>query len=174
VIPPVRLDLASPRFKADPYLIGSGALALLRHPEQRDRLRRAPDLLKPGIEELARFTSPVEVATERYAREDVEVAGVAIPAGDMVLGVIGSANRDGTQFADPDVLDLAREPNRHLAFGLGAHYCLGAPLARLEAQVALATLLERAPDLRLSVAPHAVRWRRHAFLRGPRELPLAF
>lgn len=155
-------------------LIGSGVLALLGHPEQRDRLRRAPELLKPAVEELARFTSPVEVATERYAREGVEIAGVSIPAGDMVLGLIGSANRDAAQFPDPDALDLAREPNRHLAFGLGAHYCLGAPLARMEAQIAIAALLERAPELRLAVDPQAVRWRRHAFLRGPQRLPLAF
>jgi cytochrome P450 PksS len=91
----------------------------------------------------------------------------------MVLGVIGSANRDPAHFADPDTLDLARDPNRHLAFGMGAHYCLGAPLARLETQIALAVLLERAPDLRLAVPAEALRWRKHAFLRGLRELPLA-
>ncbi|HEX8209237.1 MAG TPA: cytochrome P450 [Longimicrobium sp.] len=152
-------------------LIAGGVLALLQHPEQRDRLRADPALLRPAVEELARFVSPVELATERYAREDVEIAGVAIRRGEMVLGVIGSANRDEAHFAAPDTLDLARDPNRHLAFGLGAHYCLGAPLARLEASVAIPMLLDRAPGLRLRDAE--VRWRRHAFLRGPREVRLA-
>jgi cytochrome P450 len=155
-------------------LIGTGVLTLLRHPEERERLRREPGLMKSGVEELVRFTSPVEVATERYAREDLAIAGVPIRRGEMVLGLIGSANRDPSQFADPDRLDLAREPNRHLGFGLGAHYCLGAPLARLEAQVALSSLLERAPKLRLAVPPEALRWRKHVFLRGLRELPVAF
>lgn len=152
-------------------LIAGGVLALLQHPDQLDRLRADPALLRPAIEELARFVSPVELATERYAREDVEIAGVAIRRGEMVLGVIGSANRDEAHFASPDTLDLAREPNRHLAFGLGAHYCLGAPLARLEASIAIPMLLDRAPALRLRDAD--VRWRRHAFLRGPREVRLA-
>ena len=153
-------------------LIGSAALALARHPEQAAALRADPALVRPAVEELARFTSPVELATERYAREDLEIEGVAIRRGEMVLGVIGSANRDPAVFAAPDALDLAREPNRHQAFGIGVHYCLGAPLARLETQVALAALVERAPDLRLGVPAERLRWRRHVFLRGLRELPL--
>ena len=155
-------------------LIGSAALELVRHPEQAAALRADPSLVKPAVEELARFTSPVELATERYAREELELHGVRVRRGEMVLGIIASANRDATHFAEPDRLELAREPNRHLAFGIGAHYCLGAPLARLETQIALAALLERAPRLRLAVAPDALRWRRHAFLRGLRELPVAF
>lgn len=151
-------------------LIAGGVLALLQNPEQLERLRADPALLRPAVEELARFVSPVELATERYAREDVEIAGVAIRRGEMVLGVIGSANRDEAHFAAPDTLDLGRDPNRHLAFGLGAHYCLGAPLARLEVGIAIPMLLERAPGLRLRDAE--VRWRRHAFLRGPREVRL--
>jgi len=153
-------------------LISGGVLALLRHPEQRERLRSDPALIKPAIEELARFTSPVDFATERYAREDVEIAGTPIRRGEMVLGMIGSANRDAAHFAAPDALDLTRDPNRHLAFGIGAHYCLGAPLARLEAQIAIAALLERAPGLRLAVPPEQVRWRKHVFLRGPKKLPV--
>jgi cytochrome P450 len=153
-------------------LIASGVLALLRHPAQAERLRAEPLLIKPAVEELARFTSPVELATERYAREDLELGGVPIRRGEMVLGVIASANRDAAHFAAPEALDLARDPNRHLAFGVGAHYCVGAPLARLEAQIAIATLLARAPNLRLAVDPDAIRWRRHAFLRGPAEVPL--
>lgn len=155
-------------------LVGTSVLTLVQNPEQRDRLRADPSLIRPAVEELARFTSPVEVATERYAREELEIAGVPIRRGEMVLGLLGSANRDAAHFADPDVLDLAREPNRHLGFGLGAHYCLGAPLARLETQIALSSLLERAPDLRLAVDPGALSWRKHVFLRGLRELPVTF
>ena len=153
-------------------LIGSAALELMRHPEQAAALRNDPSMIKSAVEELARFTSPVEMATERYARDDLEMHGVRIRRGEMVLGVISSANRDPSHFADADALDLAREPNRHLAFGIGAHYCLGAPLARLETRIAIAALLERAPNLRLAVPPGALRWRRHAFLRGLRELPV--
>ncbi len=155
-------------------LIASGTLVLLQHPEQSERLRENPALIKTAVEELLRFVSPVECATQRYAREDVMIAGVLIPRGELVLGVIGSANRDETHFTAPDTLDLAREPNRHLSFGLGAHYCLGAPLARLEAQIAIMTLLHRWPNLRLAVPSQALRWRRNAFLRGLQALPLAF
>jgi cytochrome P450 len=153
-------------------LIGNGTLALLGRPEQLARLRAEPGLIRPAVEELLRFASPVETATERYAREDVAVAGAIIPRGGLVLAVIASANRDGRVFADPDKLDLAREPNRHLSFGLGAHYCLGAALARLEGQVAIGTLLRRAPGLRLAVAPGALRWRPGLVLRGLRALPV--
>ncbi|CAA9564162.1 MAG: Putative cytochrome P450 hydroxylase [uncultured Thermomicrobiales bacterium] len=154
-------------------LIAGGALALLEHPEQLDRLRREPDLIERAVEELLRHTSPVEMATERYARDDVEFAGATIPRGALVLGVLASANRDERRFESPDGLDLGREPNRHLALGRGPHFCLGAPLARLEAQIAIGTLVRRAPDLRLAVPPGALRWRRGLFLRGLEDLPLA-
>ena len=126
------------------------------------------------MEELLRYTSPVEMATERYAREDVTMAGVTIPRGEMVFAVIASANRDERQFADPDTLDVAREPNKHLAFGLGPHFCLGAPLARLEGQIAINTLLRRVPEMRLAAAPDVPRWRRGLLLRGLESLPVAF
>jgi cytochrome P450 len=155
-------------------LIGNGTLALLEHPDQLDKLRNDPALIKPAVEELLRYTSPVEMATERYAREDAAIAGATIPRGEMVFAVLASANRDGRQFADPDTLDVAREPNKHLAFGLGPHFCLGAPLARLEAQIAINTLLRRFPDLRLAAAPAAPRWRRGLLLRGLESLPVAF
>jgi cytochrome P450 PksS len=155
-------------------LIGNGTLALLEHPDQLEKLRREPGLLKPAVEELLRFTSPVEMATERYARDDVSLGGVTIPRGDMVYVVIASANRDERQFPHADTLDVAREPNRHLSFGLGAHFCLGAPLARLEGQIALGTLLRRLPGLRLAVPPNRVRWRRGLILRGLEALPLIF
>ena len=154
-------------------LISSGTLALLEHPEQAERLRHDPSLLKPAVEELLRYTSPVEMATERYAREDVEVAGATILRGELVLAVLGSANRDERHFEDPDVLDLARDPNRHLAFGRGGvHHCLGAPLARMEGQIAIDAFLQRFPEARLAVTPESLRWRRGLFLRGLEGLPL--
>jgi cytochrome P450 PksS len=155
-------------------LIGNGILALLEHPDQMEELRRCPELIKSAVEELLRFTSPLDVATERYAREDVTIRGVTIPQGAMVFVGITSANRDERQFPNPDALDIKREPNKHLAFGLGEHFCLGAPLSRLEAQVAINTILRRLPDLRLTVAPGRLRWRPGLLLRGLEALPLAF
>ena len=153
-------------------LIGSGTLELLQHPDQMDRLRREPSLIRPAIEELLRYTSPVFIATERYAREDVTVQGVTISRGEMTLGVIGSANRDENVFDKPEELNIAREDNRHLSFGHGIHFCLGAPLARLEAQIAIMTLLDRLPQLRLNVAPELLRWRSSLILRGLETLPV--
>jgi cytochrome P450 PksS len=153
-------------------LIGSGTLALLQHPEQLARLRDDPALIRPAVEELLRYTSPVETATERFAREDVTAAGVTIPQGSLVFAVIASANRDERQFTDPDRLDLTREPNRHLAFGLGVHFCLGAALARLEGQIAIQALLRRAPGLRLAAPAESLRWRRGLVLRGLEALPV--
>jgi cytochrome P450 len=155
-------------------LIASGTLALCQHPEQMAVLRDDPGLIKPAIEELLRYTSPVDVATERFVREDVTIGGVTIARGEQVLSVLGSANRDEQQFERPDCLILSREPNRHLAFGQGIHYCLGAPLARLEGQIAINTLLHRLPGLRLAVVPETLRWRRGLFIRGLEALPVAF
>jgi cytochrome P450 len=139
-----------------------------------ERLRNDPALIKPAVEELLRYSSPVEWATERYASEDVAIAGVTIPRGEMVFAVIASANRDERQFSNPDTLDITRESNKHLAFGLGAHFCLGAPLARLEGQIAINALLRRIPDLHLTVTPEVLRWRRGLLLRGLESLPVAF
>ncbi len=155
-------------------LIGNGVMALLQHPDQLETLRDDPALIKVAVEELLRYSSPVETATERYAREDITIAGITIPRGALVFAVIASANRDERQFANPDTLDIRRQPNRHLAFGQGAHYCVGAPLARLEGQIAINTLMRRSRELRLAVAPGAVRWRRGLALRGLEALPLAF
>ena len=155
-------------------LIGSGVLALLEHPDQMDKLRGEPALMKAAVEELLRHTAPVFMTTERYAREDVTLRGVTIPRGEMTLGVIGSANRDETVFENPDTLDIAREPNRHLSFGQGIHFCLGAPLARMEAQIAVGTLLRRMPGLRLKVSPDSLRWRPSMILRGLAALPVLF
>jgi cytochrome P450 PksS len=153
-------------------LIGNGVLALLQHPDQLVRLRAEPGIIKPAVEELLRYASPLLTATERYAREDVTVAGVTIPRGEQVFAALASANRDERQFPDADRLDLGREPNRHLAFGLGPHFCLGAPLARLEGQVAINALLCRADGVTLGVAPAALRWRRGLVLRGLESLPM--
>jgi cytochrome P450 len=155
-------------------LIGNGTLALLEHPDQMARLRNDPALIRPAVEELLRYTSPVEMATERYAREDVTMAGITIPRGEMVFAVLASANRDERQFTNADSLDITREPNKHLSFGLGTHFCLGASLARLEGQIAIGTLLRRFADVRLTVAPGALRWRRGLLLRGLEALPMAF
>jgi cytochrome P450 PksS len=153
-------------------LIGNGVLALLQFPEQLARLRDDRALDATAVEELLRFHSPVEVSTERYAREPIEIAGVTIPQGALVYGVLSSANRDETQFEKPEVLDLGREKNRHLAFGQGIHYCVGAPLARLEGQIALRRLLDRVPTLRLAVPESSLSWRRGLNLRGLQALPV--
>jgi cytochrome P450 PksS len=154
-------------------LISSSTLALLEHPEQAEALRSDPSLIKPAVEELLRYTSPVEMATERYAREDVEIEGTTIPRGELILAVLGSANRDGQHFEAPDALDLGRDPNRHLAFGRGGvHHCLGAPLARMEGQIAVGAFLRRFPGARLAVTPESLHWRRGLFLRGLERLPL--
>ncbi len=156
------------------HLISSGALALLQHPEQRERLQQNPALAESAIEELLRYTSPLDIAPARLTREEVTIASVTIPRGELVVAVVGSANHDESQFSDPESLDIAREPNRHLAFGQGAHFCLGAPLARLEGQIAITTLFRRFPNLRLAEAPESLRWRKALFFRGLEELAVAF
>ena len=154
-------------------LIGTGVLALLQHPEQLELLRNNPQLIRSAVEELLRFSSPVDVATERYASEDLTVGDVTIPAGSLVGVAIGSANRDGCPFHDPERLDITRESNKHIAFGLGPHYCTGASLARLEGQIAIASLLEAAPKIRLDVEPQKLRWRAGLITRGLDSLPVA-
>lgn len=138
------------------------------------KLSSDPSLIKAAVEELLRYTAPVFMTTERYACEDVRLHGVTIPRGEMTLGVIGSANRDQTVFENPDTLDIMREPNRHLSFGQGIYFCLGAPLARMEAQIAVGTLLRRTPGLRLKVSPDKLRWRPSMILRGLDALPVLF
>ena len=155
-------------------LIGNGVLALLQHPDQLALLKRDPTLIISAVEEFLRYESPVETSTLRFAREDVVIGDQVIPRGEMVLVVLGSANRDEAQFTQPDDLDITRERNRHLAFGHGIHYCLGAPLARIEGQIAINTLLRRMPDLRLTVAPEQLVWRPGILIRGPVALPVAW
>lgn len=155
-------------------LISSGMLALLEHPEQLEWLKQNPDRIKPAVEELLRYCNPVETATERYATEDLELHGTKIRRGELVLAVLASANRDETHFSRPNELDLTRDPNRHLAFGHGIHFCLGAPLARMEAQIAINLLLKRLPNVRLAVRAKDLRWRATPIVRGVAELPLRF
>ncbi len=153
-------------------LIAGGVLELLRHPHQLERLQNEPALISSAIEELLRFVSPVFLTTERFAREDVTLHGMTIPRGGLVYGVIGSANRDPAVFEHPDVLDLARQDNRHIAFGHGVHFCLGAALARMEAQIAIQTLVQRFPRLGLAAPAETLRWRPSIVLRGLEALPV--
>ena len=155
-------------------LIANGTLALLQNPGQRERLYEEPSLAEPMVEELLRYTSPADVAVPRIALEDVTIAGVTIRRGDVVLPAIISANRDQAQFPDPDALDLARTPNKHLAFGMGPHFCIGAPLARLEGAIALTSLFRRFPRLRLAAPAQTLPWRRALFFRGLEELPVVW
>ncbi|WP_237479520.1 cytochrome P450 family protein [Lichenibacterium dinghuense] len=153
-------------------LIGNGTLALFDAPGEMAALRADPSLTPAAIEELLRFTNPVEAVAMRYTREPVEIGGVAIPARATVMALISSANRDPEAFPDPDRLDIRREGRSHLALGAGSHYCLGASLARLEARVAFEALLARFPRLRLDGPRDAVRWRPQGVLRGLNSLPV--
>ena len=152
-------------------LIGNGTLALLRHPDQLTKLRAEPALIGNAVEELLRYDSPVQ-RTARITTTEVELAGQPLPKGAMVITALGAANRDPAQFADPDRLDVTRKDPRHISFGFGIHFCLGAPLARVEGQLALGTLLRRAPDLALAeVNPE---WRESSVLRGLKRLNVTF
>jgi cytochrome P450 len=155
-------------------LIGNGMLALFEHPEQRARLQEDPNLLKAAIEEMLRYYGPVEMSLTRWVRQDTEFGGQRLRRGEQILALLASANHDGEQFPNPDVFDISREPNRHAAFGTGIHSCLGATLARLEGQIAFATLLSRMPDLALAIPRAEVRWRDATFLRGLTQLPVTF
>ena len=155
-------------------LIGNGTLALLRHPDELDRLRADPSLVPNAVEELLRFDGPVNPGLTRYALEDLEIGGVRIPRGDMVLLAIAAADRDPHRFPDPDRLDVGAVDPGHLAFGHGMHYCLGAPLARLEGQIAFTALLARLPDLALAASEQELRWTGGGVLRGLRGLPVTF
>jgi cytochrome P450 len=155
-------------------LIGNGTLALFEHPEQRASLHQNPSLLKSAVEEMLRYYGPVEVSLTRWVRQDTELGGQPMRRGEQIVALLASANHDDGQFPEPERFDIAREPNRHIAFGTGIHSCLGATLARLEGQIAFATLLSRMPDLALAIPRHEVRWRDATFLRGLTQLPVMF
>ena len=153
-------------------LIGNGLLALIDHPEQMAIVRDDPTLMDKAVEELLRYTNPVEFGTMRFAKEDVVIADVTIAKGEMVMALGASANRDEAAFANPDTLDVRRTDNRHLAFGFGLHYCLGAALGRLETRIALNAMIRRFPNLRLAIPRNAIRWRHSSGLRGVVSMPL--
>ncbi|MFI0978773.1 cytochrome P450 [Streptomyces sp. NPDC021093] len=154
-------------------LIGNGLRALFNHPDQLALLRDDPDgLIDGAVEEILRFDGPVEGSTPRIAREDIEFGGAHIPAGSSVVIVMADADRDGTRFDEPARFDIRRDARGHIAFGHGLHYCLGAPLARLEGRIALRTLLERFPDLAADGSPDAGPWIPGLLIRGVRELPV--
>jgi cytochrome P450 len=155
-------------------LIGNGVVALLDHPDQVALLQRDPLLLSGAIEELLRFTAAVPHATFRVTTEPVDFDGVTVPAGQQVLVSLGAADRDPAHFDEPDRLEVTRSARRHLAFGHGPHHCLGAPLARLEAEIAFGLLLKRFPDLRLAVPRNELAWSHGdgLVLRGLAELPV--
>ncbi len=154
-------------------LIGNGMLALMQHPEQIEKLKQDPTLLKPAVEELLRFVNPVQ-AVNRFAAEDVTIGGTIIPKGGHVMMVVAAANHDTTHFAHADTLNITADEAKHVAFSQGIHYCLGAPLARLEGEIAFATLLKRLPNIHLSVAPEQLTWRPAFELRGLDTLPVTF
>jgi cytochrome P450 len=152
-------------------LIGNGTLALLRNPSEMERLRADPSLAKTATDELLRFDGSVHL-TARTATSDVAIGGVTIAKGEMAMVILGAANRDPAQFPDPDRLDIGRDPNRHLAFSAGGHFCVGATLARAEGQVAFATLARRLPRMRLADPDPA--YRATITLRGLQALPVTF
>ncbi|MFD1931866.1 MULTISPECIES: cytochrome P450 family protein [Nonomuraea] len=156
-------------------LIGNGVLALLRNRDQLDLLRAKPELLPNAVEEFLRYDGPVERSTPRFAAEDLEIAGTRIPRGSMVHISIGAVGRDPSVHADPDTLDITRSDNRHMAFGHGIHFCLGAPLARMEGQIAIGTLLDRLPGLELGCTEEELSWRlTGSVVRGLSRLPVRF
>ncbi len=155
-------------------LVGNGVVALLTHPDQLAKLKADPELARGVVEETLRYWGPVDFIGRRIARENVEVGGMVIPTGEQATVSLASANRDPERFVNPDVFDITRaDANRHVAFGKGIHVCLGAPLARVEGQVAFATLFKRYPELRFAVPAEEVRWGR-SFLRGFARLPVLF
>jgi cytochrome P450 PksS len=155
-------------------LLGNGTLALLQHPDQMQLLQRDPSLIIPAVEELLRYTGPVSLSDERWANEDIELHGKLIRKGQMVVASLISANADPHQFTNGNALDITRRENQHLAFGKGIHFCLGAPLARLEGQIAFATLLQRLPNLHLAEEAEHLAWTHNPMLRGLKSLPVAF
>lgn len=158
-------------FETTTTLITNGVCTLLRQPDQLQLLRDDPTLMPTAVEEILRFESPIQRNPRRVA-EDMELGGQRLQKGEFVFQLLGSANRDPDAFIDPDRFDVARRPNRHVAFGHGIHFCLGAPLARLEAPIAIGTLLRRMPRLRLAAS--AAEWSSHTTLRTLPGLPVAF
>ncbi|MGZ6211965.1 MAG: cytochrome P450, partial [Candidatus Binataceae bacterium] len=152
-------------------LIGNGMLALTRHPDQLERLARAPELMPAAIEEMLRYDGPVQ-ATMRYIRQDTEIAGTTVAAGSLIFVLLAAANRDPAQFIEPETFDIARTPNDHLAFGEGIHFCIGAPLARMEGAIAIGSLLARYKRIRPAAPEAPLTYKGSFFLRGLASLPV--
>ncbi|AOM05670.1 MULTISPECIES: cytochrome P450 family protein [Bacillus] len=155
-------------------LITNTVLALLENPNQLQLLKDNPKLIDSAIEEGLRYYSPVEVTTARWAAEPFQIHDRTIEKGDMVVIALASANRDETVFENPEVFDITRENNRHIAFGHGSHFCLGAPLARLEAKIAITTLFNRMPELQIKGNREEIKWQGNYLMRSLEELPLTF
>lgn len=152
-------------------LIGNGLLALLRNPDQMQKLRDHPKLVPSAVEEMMRYDNPVQIAY-RSAAEDIEIGGKYMRKGQLVNSVLAAGNRDPERFSEPDQFDISRDEGRQLGFGLGIHFCIGAPLVRLEAQIAFSTILRRFPELHL--ATENLEWQEHPIFRGVKSLPLTF
>ena len=165
------VNLLSAGHETTTNLIGNGLLALLRHPEQLQLLRETPELIPSAVEEFLRYDSPVQM-TPRAAVDDIEIRGKTIRRGDRVMLVLGAANRDPDRFSDPDRLDITRRGNDHFSFGFDRHFCLGAHLARAEAQIAFFTLLRRSPVLALE--SDLVEWHPNPVFRGLKVLPVLY
>ncbi|MFF0127118.1 cytochrome P450 [Streptomyces mirabilis] len=155
-------------------LIGNAILGLLTHPDQLAALRANPERFPNAVEEFARHEGPALLAIRRFPVEDVTIGAVTVPAGETVLLSLAAANRDPARFSDPERLDLGRDASGHLALGRGIHYCVGAPLARLETEIAVSALLERLPDLALDADPAELRWRPSLRARGLLALPVTY
>lgn len=156
------------------HLITNGVLTLLQHPDQLARLRAQPELMDSAVEEILRFRGPIHATKPMYAVEDVTLHGVRIPKGSAVMPMLAAANHDPAVFENPEVFDIARTPNRHLAFGHGMHVCLGAQLARMETKIALTNLLERNPNLRLAVEPEELQLENFPGWHRYKSLPVVF
>jgi cytochrome P450 len=153
-------------------LIGNGMLALGRNPAQMDLLRQNPELMPRAIEEILRYDGPVQ-STVRFTREDVNLAGTDLPAGQGCFIILAAANRDAAQFNDPEKFDITRDPNDHVALGEGIHFCIGAPLARMEGAIAIGAMLERFPRLRIKDPVAPITYKGSYFLRGLTSLTMA-
>jgi cytochrome P450 len=153
-------------------LIASGTLALLDHPDELGRLRKDPSLIPAAVEEMLRYCNPLNHATERFTLEPVEIGGVTIPAREWVLCALASANLDPGRFPGAERFDVGRDTTGHLAFGYGIHFCIGAPLARLEAEIAFGALLSRFPGLSLAVPRSSLRWKPSSLIHGLESLPV--
>lgn len=159
-------------FETTVHLITNGVATLLQHPEQLQRLKEDESLIDTAVEEILRFAGPIQGTKPGYAKEKLELRGVSIPRGSMVIPILSAANRDPRVFENPDVFDISRDPNKHLGFGYGPHYCLGASLARMETKAAILTLFQRFPNLQLGVPENELEFQELPLWQRYRALPV--